>query len=420
MKYVLLLLLIILPLHSVVPQNDLERKLSESYNPNELVTISKNASFDEAIATLNSVSQFTSGKSILSTVSIKAPIGIDINSMPYRSALNIIVNLMNLKYDEEENRIVITKKVDKTEKLNQPGQLEKKKNDETFADTDAREISISAVFFEADVERTRARGIDWKNVLAGRKYTAGADLLTKSIPPPNTWNNLPTPAGFELSGTYTYTIGKTTGDVTGVFRFFEEQNLGEIIASPSIVVRDGQKGRIQVGSDFSIKQRDFSGNIIDRFYSVGSIIEVIPYIYQKNNLNYALLKINIERSTFFPTELTTEVKKTAASSDVLLLNGEETVIGGLYINEENVIRNGIPFLKDLPWWVLGIRYLTGSDEKKITKKEVILLIKAEILPTLDERYSKERDLKSNKIKDQLQENERDVRYYKQNYIEDEK
>ncbi len=147
-------------------------------------------------------------------------------------------------------------------------------------------------------------------------------------------------------------MGDWVGNATAMFRFFESQNLGEIIASPTITVRDRQKGRIQIGSDFSIKQRDFSGNVIDKFYSAGSIINVVPYVYSKKGIDYILLKLEAERSSFFPSELTTEVKKTSASSDVLLLDGEETVIGGLYINEETIARTGIPFLKDLPWWVL--------------------------------------------------------------------
>ncbi len=169
-------------------------------------------------------------------------------------------------------------------------------------------------------------------------------------------------------------MGDWVGNATAMFRFFESQNLGEIIASPTITVRDRQKGRIQIGSDFSIKQRDFSGNVIDKFYSAGSIINVVPYVYSKKGIDYILLKLEAERSSFFPSELTTEVKKTSASSDVLLLDGEETVIGGLYINEETIARTGIPFLKDLPWWVLGIRYLTGSDKTIVTKKEVIILL----------------------------------------------
>ncbi len=50
------------------------------------------------------------------------------------------------------------------------------------------------------------------------------------------------------------------------------------------------KGRIQIGSDISIKQRDFAGNIIDVFYSTGTIIEVSPFIYNEDNQDYILLK----------------------------------------------------------------------------------------------------------------------------------
>ncbi len=59
----------------------------------------------------------------------------------------------------------------------------------------------------------------------------------------------------------------------------------------------------------------------------------------------------------------------------------------MFINEQNIVRNGIPFLKDLPWWVLGIRYLTGSDQTVDRKKEVVIVIKAELLPTLEERVN---------------------------------
>ena len=213
-------------------------------------------------------------------------------------------------------------------------------------------------------------------------------------------------------------MGDWVGNATAMFRFFESQNLGEIIASPTITVRDRQKGRIQIGSDFSIKQRDFSGNVIDKFYSAGSIINVVPYVYSKKGIDYILLKLEAERSSFFPSELTTEVKKTSASSDVLLLDGEETVIGGLYINEETIARTGIPFLKDLPWWVLGIRYLTGSDKTIVTKKEVIILLRAELLPTLEDRFISIQ--KQNLIKQKLEKDKEEIKYYKPDYLKDEK
>src|SRR5690606_17010861 len=140
------------------------------------------------------------------------------------------------------------------------------------------------------------------------------------------------------------------GQATAMFRFFENEGLGEIIASPNITVRDKKLGRIQVGSDFSVRTRDFAGNTVEKFFPTGTIIEVTPHVYRENGIDYILLNIMVERSSFLLNEETTEIKKTNASTQVLVLNGEETILGGLFVNEETITRNGIPFLKDLPWW----------------------------------------------------------------------
>ncbi len=79
--------------------------------------------------------------------------------------------------------------------------------------------------------------------------------------------------------------------------------------------------------------------------------------------------------------------KTQAKTKVLLLDGEETVIGGLYNNEESTIRLGIPILKDLPWWVFGLRYLFGYDRVLTTRKELVMIISAELVPSLQDRVT---------------------------------
>ena len=409
MKFTLVLILTFCFSYSSFSQVDLEKQLSGEYNPFELVSITQYASFDQAVRMLSAVSELVTGKSIVSTISIQSPIGVEIKKMPYLDALNLIVNVFNLMYEEKEGSIVIKFK-EKTE--------EDELKDDIFADLDAREVKISAVFFEADIENSRERGIDWKWLLSKNGVNVGTELRTQTQAPEQQQQQQGLPPEFNVNTITDFKVGDWVGNATAMFRFFESQNLGEIIASPSISVRDKQKGRIQIGSDFSIKQRDFSGNIIDRFYSAGSIINVIPYVYSKNGIDYILLKLEVERSTFFPSELTTEVRKTAASSDVLLLDGEETVIGGLYVNEEVTVRTGIPFLKDLPWWVLGIRYLTGSDETIVRKKEVIILLRAELLPTLEERFTSTRE--RNLIKEKLKKDQEELDYYKPNYLKEEK
>jgi general secretion pathway protein D len=411
MKYLFTSILVICLFTLSYSQNNLEKTLSGQYNPLEIISIDENASFNQAVKMLSSVSEQITGKPIISTVSSSAPIGVEIRRMPYLTALNLIVNTKNLIYEEKEKSIVIKTK-DKVE--------EEVLKDDTYADITAREVNISAVIFEANIQKTRDLGIDWKVLLSKNGVNIGGMLQTETIPPASQQLLQATSPAFNLNSTNSpVRFGDVSGNVTAMFRFFESQNLGEIITSPSVTVRNKQKGRIQIGSDFSIKQKDFSGNIIERFYSSGSIIEVTPYVYNKKGIDYILLKLSVERSAFFPSDLTTEIKKTSANTDVLLLDGEQTVIGGLYINDEEFVRSGIPFLKDLPWWVFGIRYLTGSDQKIITKKEVVILLKADLLNTLEQRFTlknQQKDL----IKEKLKKDELDLESNKTHYLDNDK
>jgi len=411
MKHMLTLILILSLFVVSYSQTNLEKTLSGEYSPLEIVSIDQHASFDQAVKMLSSVSEQVTGKTIISTVSIKKPIGVEISKMPYLTALNLIVNSENLMYEEKEKSIVIKAK-DKVE--------EEDLKDDTYADITAREVNISSVIFEANIQKTKDLGIDWQFLLSQNGVNVGSMLQTETLQPAAQQSVQSTPPAFNLSTIQSHIrAGNVSGDVSATFRFFESQGLGEIITSPSITVRNKQKGRIQIGSDFSVKQKDFSGNIIEHFYSSGSIIEVTPYVYNKKGIDYMLLKLSVERSAFFPSDLTTEIKKTTATSDVLLLDGEQTVIGGLYINDEEIVRTGIPFLKDLPWWVLGIRYLTGSDQTILTKKEVVILLKADLLKTLETRFA-DRKIEKDLIKDKIKEDEKDLEHNKSTYLDSEK
>lgn len=372
MKTILYSLLIVLMfIGNLFPQKYWERRLKDYNNPDELVTMSQSLPFSEAIALLSKVSESTTGKRIVSTVVSDKPIGLEIENLPYDKALFMIVQYNGYIIEEKEDVIVI-KRV----------QQEEVKPEDIYASVDSREIKISAVFFEVDVAETKERGIDWKFLLSQNGLDIGTELITRTQ---STTVEKTNPSQFGVSGSGDFNLGDFYGQATAMFRFFENEGLGEIIASPNITVRDKRQGRIQVGSDFSVRTRDFAGNTVEKFFPTGTIIEVTPHVYKEDGIDYILLNIQVERSSFQLNEQTTEIKKTNASTQVLMLNGEETILGGLFVNEETITRNGIPFLKDLPWWVFGIRYLTGSDQTVVRKKELVILLKTELLPTLKER-----------------------------------
>lgn len=387
------------------------QQLRDYINPEELVTLSENLPFGTAVEILSKVSEKLTGKRIVSMVEFNEPIGIQIDKMPYKKALIVIVQYHGFFINEKADVITVQKVAQSNKELDQ----------DVYASIDTREVKISAIFFEANVNEMRERGINWQWLLSkegikiGTNFQTFAESSAEADASGGTGGAGESGAAqdfvdFSVTSETDFSAGSFSGNALNVFKFFETEDLGDIIASPNITVRDRMKGKIQIGSDISIKQRDIAGNVIDQFYSTGTIIDVTPYIYNEEGINYVLLKLTVERSSAKPDVLSTEITKTEAVTDILMLDGEETVIGGLYVNQESNVRRGIPILKDLPWWFLGIRYLTGYDQKSITKKEVIILIKTELVPTLKERMNKSKE--ENLIRKQRLENMIEYQKYK--------
>lgn len=391
----------------VFPQQYLEKQFKGYTNPDELVSLSANAGFNQAIELLSKISESTTGKRIVSTVQKDEPVGIELNNMVYDKALVVLVQYHNLAFEEKEDVIIIKRKDDPSVNV----------SPETYASVNSRDVKISAVFFEMDVVNSRERGIDWKVIFSKSGLSIGSELIGTTSSSDDGSEQMGTPPNFNVNANSNFDFGSWSGNASAMFKFFEEENLGEIIASPNVIVRDRSKGRIQVGSDFAVKKQDFAGNIVETFFPTGTIIEVVPYVYEEDNVNYMLLDIIVERSSFVAGETTTEIRKTNAATQVVMLNGEEAVLGGLFINEETSIRTGIPFLKDLPWWFFGLRYVFGSDQKVVRKKELVILLEVEILPTLKERLASSVG-KENLLESEVKKHEQKVKFYKFNENKD--
>ena len=407
-KLILISLIFILNIYSQ-GQREFQKMLSSS--PEELVSLSGSLPFDQAMQMLSKMSKQYLNKIIVLSEDISDPIGIDIIQMNWYRALLLILKYNNLEYTETDEYIKILPR--KGEKPPLPEAMK-------GIDLNTREVNISAVFFELDVAKSREMGMNWKFLLTNNKDFDVAGQLGQTD---NTIFNLNEPSATEQQKTFNLGLfgerqfGDFLGRATALFNFFEQNQLGEVIASPQITVRDRVRGEIQVGADFSTREKDFAGNTVERFYSTGTIIRVTPYIFEEDGKNYILIDLEAERSNAIPGQISTEIKKTKAKTDVLLVDGEETVIGGLYITEEKNERSGIPILKDLPWWVLGIRYLTGFDKKTYSKKELIIVLKAKLVPTLKERFTTRRK-GENVIEKTREQFQKDIKIYQLNPVEE--
>jgi type IV pilus assembly protein PilQ len=342
------------------------RAFSEYTSPDELVSIAPSTPLDRALAALSEVSKQFIGKVIVDTKHRSMPINVDIQAMQWRDALEMICHKNALWYTEFETYIEIVSLAPEGE---EGGKV--LANRPTFG---SREVRISAVFFEVNLTRLDEVGINWSFMKSTSNYDLnldffGGDKVTAPI----------------FQGQVTPQISFANMDF--VANLFSSHDLGEVLSGPQVVVRSGEAGRIQVGQDFSIKERDFAGNLIDRFYSAGTIINVTPTVITEQGVNFVHMDVSVERGTVTPSTVSTIVNKTQAETELLLLDNEEAIIGGLYNSETSSNRQGIPFLKDLPPWFFGLRYLFGYEKETVTKKELVILLKAEIVPTLQERIA---------------------------------
>lgn len=369
---VLTLLICLVTLPYVVAQDRLP--VREYTNPDELVVLSQDISFQDALSILEELSIEFKNKIFVNQSSFEGPIGIDIPQMHWEDALSRIAEYNNLYVTEYPKYYEIRDiPLDQVGTPTTDDEVDQEE-EEIQVDFRSREIKISATFFQGDRDMIRQLGIDWSAVQNGevRIQNSTAIDVQRDI--------------FEVEVDWSEILSTGRWDITSLFRAFEESGNGEVLSSPSIKVLDGRTGNIQVGQDFSIKQRDFAGNITDEFFSTGTILNVTPHIYySEEGTPFIYMTVETERSTAQPDPVSTIVNKQEATTEILMLSGESTVIAGLYETEVETLRRGVPFLKDLPWWVLGLRYVFGFNSTQHVIQELVVLLKVELVPTLQER-----------------------------------
>lgn len=365
----ILALILLFSATGVVAQNINNLPVKPYNNPDEIVTFSGETTVDQALQILNNFAKEYEQRVIIDNSSLRRAIGVNIPPMPWKQALDYIIAATDTRLIEHPNYYEVV-----------PKDQEKRtsKVEEGLVNLQTREVKISATFFEGNKRLLREIGIDWTTLKNGKVQISsmGAQNVSQQF------FSVRLPSGESQS---LHNILNTGWDVTALFSTFEAANQGKILASPTVKVMEGEEGYIQVGQDFSIKQTDFAGNTVDKFFSVGTILRVTPNIIEVNDTTFLHMDVVAEKSSAQPDPVSTIINKQEATTQVLLLSGEETVIAGLYRTEETTVRRGIPYLKDLPWWFFGLRYLFGYQSLDSQEQELVILIKAEIVPTIAER-----------------------------------
>jgi type IV pilus assembly protein PilQ len=397
-NFLLLCAALIVGVQCVSAQNNRDRRLifNDYVSPEELISMSKTLPFDKAVGLFTDFSKKYLNKIIVDPMNNKKEIGVDIENMYWLQAFETVLRANSLWYEEKEEYFQITSGLDSTKAFAAGGGSAA--NAAAGRDSSsrgmflARDIKISTVFFSIDVSKTLNTGVNWTfkdSTSNGSQY--GGQLKS----------NLENPdqqAAAAAAGTSSGSSSATTlpdafiariipklnfGNLTGFVSFLEGNGLGDVISSPQIIVSSGKKGQIQIGTDIFVTTKDFAGNTIQQQIATGLIVQVTPTLYEVKGVRFISLAAHVENSK----QDAGNIDKSSIDTYLMLNDGEETVIGGLYSTTETSTRAGVPFLRDLPWYVFGLRYIFGSEVKADARNELIILLKAEILPTIEERVA---------------------------------
>jgi len=156
----------------------------------------------------------------------------------------------------------------------------------------------------------------------------------------------------------------------------EEENKGEIIASPRITAANQQKARIEQGTEIPYTESASSGATTVSFKKAVLSLEVTPHITPDNKV---ILDLVITQDTRGETVQTgtgeaVSIDTQQIETQVLVDNGQTVVLGGIFQQQIINTTNKVPVLGDIPY--VGRLFKSTSEFNE--KRELLIFVTPKI------------------------------------------
>lgn len=157
----------------------------------------------------------------------------------------------------------------------------------------------------------------------------------------------------------------------------EQENKGEIIASPRITVANQREAYIEQGTEIPYVQATSSGATSVEFKKAVLSLKVTPHITPDNRVILDLVVTQDTRGDTVSTSTgpAVAIDTQEISTQVLVENGETIVLGGIFQHTSTDDVNKVPLLGDLPY--LG--NLFKNSTKIEQKRELLIFVTPKIL-----------------------------------------
>ncbi|WP_158309266.1 hypothetical protein [Glaciecola punicea] len=156
--------------------------------------------------------------------------------------------------------------------------------------------------------------------------------------------------------------------------FNSSNDRSEVLARPTLVASFGERSTFFSGSEIEAAAvSNGDGGAISIQKEIGIKLSILP-----TQLEGGLIGLNIEAERTFlkaPSgsvqfEFKLETSKTSVNANVFLRSGETLLLSGLSEKESQIVRDGVPFLQDIP----VIQYLFSEKSTVDFEKSVLILV----------------------------------------------
>lgn len=193
--------------------------------------------------------------------------------------------------------------------------------------------------------------------------------------------NLPAPVA--SGGSSGAAMAMSLGSINDILRLdlrlaaLETTGKARLVSSPRVTTLDNKPAEISQGTQIPVStatQEKIANQLVDYLLK----LSVTPHVTSDNSI---LLKIDIRkddlaRESIAASGASAPPKSTrAATTQVLVRDGETTVIGGIITDNDTFNESGIPWFKDIPF----IGWLFRSKSNKVDKTELIIFITPRII-----------------------------------------
>lgn len=233
-------------------------------------------------------------------------------------------------------------------------------------DSPEKQVMIEARIVEATTNFTRDLGVQW-----GLHYRDGSASLMGINSADSTFGGVVSTAGPGSTGAGgiggSLSFGKLSSNIQIDMRLAAAATIDQvkIISTPKVVTLNNKAAKISQGQSIPYQTTSAEGTKTE-FVEAALTLEVTPHITADGAVSMKIKASNNAPGTGSPPP----INKKEATTELIVANGETTVIGGIYVDSDTESDTGVPFLADIP--LLG--WLFKSNSKVKTKTELLIFI----------------------------------------------